>query len=219
MDGYLLFDDDIHRKVQGPITVQDLDLESGMDAALLETAQTFRQEVAGDEISAGTAALALYASDHQDLFCLTKPYFVGQTALTGILPDSDRKELAWQEPEEAQLRRTSLFEVHKSLTRKIIPFAGWEMPVWYTSVGEEHQAVRESAGLFDVAHMGVFEAASPHAAGFLDAVTTNYVSWLDPGQSQYSYLLDPDGSVIDDIMVYCRARDRYLVVVNAANAE
>jgi len=67
--------------------------------------------------------------------------------------------------------------------------------------------------------MGVLEVAGPHAASFLDAVTTNYARWLDPGQSQYAYLLDPDGNVIDDIMVYCRDRDRFLVVVNAANAE
>jgi glycine hydroxymethyltransferase len=220
-DGYLLFDDDLHRKVQGPVTVQDLDLDHGIDATLQETAQALRQGLAGegDETPAGTAALALYKGGQQDLFCLTKPYFVGQAALDSILPASDKVEFTWQEPEDAPLRRTPLFEVHKSLTRKVIPFAGWEMPVWYTSVGEEHQAVRDSAGLFDVAHMGVFEAAGPHAASFLDTVTTNYVRWLDPGQSQYSYLLDPDGYVIDDIMVYCRSRDRYLIVVNAANAE
>jgi glycine hydroxymethyltransferase len=221
-DGYILFDDqDLHRKVQGPITVQDLALEAGIDETVLDAARAFRSEMAGkpDEISVGTSAVALYEEGHSDLFCLTKPYFVGQSALASVRLDSDRPEFEWQPPEDALLRRTPLYEVHKQLTRKVIPFAGWEMPVWYTSVSEEHEAVREAAGLFDVAHMGVLEASGPHAASFLDTVTSNYARWLDPGQSQYSYLLYPDGSVIDDIMVYCRARDRYLVVVNAANAE
>ncbi|HSR32691.1 MAG TPA: glycine cleavage system aminomethyltransferase GcvT [Anaerolineae bacterium] len=221
-DGYVLFDDDdLERKVQGPVTVQDLDREGGIDAAVVDSAQALRHALAGgsDGLPAGADALALYEDGRQDLFCLTKPYFVGQAALASVRPGSDKREFVWQEPEDATLRRTPLFETHRGLTRKIIPFAGWEMPVWYTSVGEEHQAVREAAGLFDVAHMGVLEIAGPHAATFLDTVTTNYARWLDPGQSQYAYLLDPDGNVIDDIMVYCRDRDRYLVVVNAANAE
>jgi len=93
------------------------------------------------------------------------------------------------------------------------------MPVWYTSVSEEHRAVREAAGLFDVAHMGVFEIAGPHATAFLDTVCSNYVAWLEDGQSCYGYLLDPDGEVIDDVMVYRRRADLYLMVVNAANEE
>ena len=221
-DGYILFDDqDLLRKVQGPITVQDLALGEGIDAAVLEAAHALRSELASkpNGIAAGVDALDLYQNGHSDLFCLTKPYFVGQEALASVRPDSDRVEFEWQEPEDTPLRRTPLYEVHAQHTRKIIPFAGWEMPVWYTSVSEEHEAVREAAGLFDVAHMGVLEVSGPHAASFLDTVTSNYARWLDPGQSQYSYLLYPDGTVIDDIMVYCRARDRYLVVVNAANAE
>jgi glycine hydroxymethyltransferase len=220
-DGYILFDDDLHRKVQGPVEVADLDLEGCDDPAALEAAQAFRQQLAGmpDDLPAGAGALALYENGRRDLFCLTKPYFVGQAALAGVRPASDRGDFIWREVEDAPLRRTPLYGIHRQLTRKIIPFAGWEMPVWYTSVSEEHQTVREAAGLFDVAHMGVLEVAGSRAASFLDTVTTNYVRWLDPGQSQYSYLLDPDGRVIDDIMVYCRARDRYLLVVNAANAE
>jgi glycine hydroxymethyltransferase len=230
-DGYILFDDDLQRKAQGPVEVLDLDLEECDDAGILDAARTFRQQVTAmaQDLPAGADALTLYespgvaerqlGSSVRDLFCLTKPYFVGQAALASVRPDSNKQEFLWQEPQDAPLRRTPLYEVHKQLTRKIIPFAGWEMPVWYTSVSEEHQAVREAAGLFDVAHMGVLEVSGPHAASFLDTVTTNYVRWLDPGQSEYSYLLDPDGKVIDDIMIYCRARDRYLIVVNAANAE
>jgi len=221
-DGYVLFDnDDVHRKVQGPAVVEDLDLDGCDDVTALEAARTFRQEMAGlsEGLPTGADALSLYRDGHSDLFCLTKPYFVGQAALASVRPLSDKRDFAWQEPDGAPLRRTPLYETHKTLTRKVIPFAGWEMPVWYTSVSEEHRAVRQAAGLFDVAHMGVLEVAGPHAASFLDTVTTNYVRWLDPGQSHYSYLLDPDGNVIDDIWVYCRDRDRFLLVVNAVNAE
>jgi glycine hydroxymethyltransferase len=101
----------------------------------------------------------------------------------------------------------------------MVPFAGWEMPVWYTSVGDEHRAVRERAGLFDVAHMGTLEISGPHAVDFLDLVSVNYARWLVEGDSQYGALLDADGHVLDDIIVYRRARDRFLVVVNAANFE
>jgi glycine hydroxymethyltransferase len=117
------------------------------------------------------------------------------------------------------LQRTPLYEWHKKHTRKIIPFAGWEMPVWYTGVLDEHNAVRKAAGLFDVAHMGVFEISGPHATEFLDLVVTNYARWFGPGESYYNYFLDPDGRVIDDLLVYRRAEDLYLMVVNAANAD
>ena len=87
---------------------------------------------------------------------------------------------------------------------RIIPFGGYEMPVWYTSVSEEHAAVREAAGLFDATHMGVFEVSGPNALPFLDIVTTNDVSALTIGESHYTFLLFPDGSVVDDLMVYRR---------------
>ena len=72
----------------------------------------------------------------------------------------------WQEPDEVALRRTPIYDIHKSLDAKLIPFAGWEMPVWYTSVLEEHLPVRQAAGLFDVAHMGVYQAEGPDAGVF-----------------------------------------------------
>ncbi len=100
-----------------------------------------------------------------------------------------------------------------------MPFAGWEMPVWYESIASEHRAVRRAAGLFDVSHMGVLAVRGRHAERFLDLVTSNYVPWLNAGQCHYSYLLDPAGGVIDDIIVYREARDRFMVVVNAVNAE
>jgi len=93
------------------------------------------------------------------------------------------------------------------------------MPLWYTSISDEHRAVRGAAGLFDVSHMGVFEASGPHAAYFLNLVTTNDVNSLRPGESLYSYLLSPDGRVVDDLMIYMLSPSRYLLVVNAANTK
>ncbi len=162
--------------------------------------------------------VSLWKGGFASHFHLSKTYVVGQKPLDGLRPSVQKQEFAWEE-KEGELRRTPLYEEHRKLTRKIVPFAGWEMPVWYTTVLEEHRAVRQTAGLFDVAHMGVLEVSGKHAASFLDVVGTNYVRWLEDGQSHYSYLLDPDGHVIDDIMVYRRSVDRYMIVVNAANAE
>ena len=189
-DGYVLFDEtDLYRKVEGPVVVEEV---SGVPAP----------SVGGD-------------ADVD----LTKPYFIGQSSLTEhVTHNTPYAEWHWEE-RESPLKRTPLYETHRRMGAKMVPFAGWEMPVWYTSVGEEHRAVRETAGLFDVGHMGVFEVAGPHATAFLDTVCSNYIAWLEDGQSLYGYLLDPDGNVIDDIMVYRRRADLYLVVVNAANEE
>ena len=96
-------------------------------------------------------------------------------------------------------------------------FAGYDMPLWYSSVTEEHQAVRKSAGIFDVTHMGVFDAQGEGAAAFLDVVTTNEVSALAVGDSHYTYLLDVNGVPLDDLMIYRLSEDHYLMVVNASN--
>jgi glycine hydroxymethyltransferase len=206
-DGYILFDeDDIFRKVEGPVVVKDL----AEDAI-----PNIKSQISNLKTPTG---LSLYKAGHASLFHVSKPYFVGQKSLESVRPKVEKEEWQWQE-EEGELKRTCLYEEHLKLTKKVIPFAGWEMPVWYTSVSEEHKAVRETAGLFDVAHMGVLEVAGEHATAFLDAVTSNYVRWIGDGQSQYAYLLDPDGNVIDDVFIYRRAADRYMVVVNASNAE
>jgi len=165
------------------------------------------------------AGQELYDAGHSDRFELRKPYFIGCHALQPPPVSSPGPAFQWQEPEHAPLQRTPLYDWHKAHTRKIIPFAGWEMPVWYSGVLDEHNAVRKAAGLFDVAHMGVFEVSGPHATEFLDLVLTNYVRWFEPGESFYSYLLDPDGRVIDDLFVYRRRKDLFLLVVNAANAD
>lgn len=124
-------------------------------------------------------------------------------------------------PYSGEPRRTSLYQEHLKLTRAqfLVPFAGWSMPLWYTRASEEHVAVRVAAGLFDVSHMGKLEISGPYATRFLDLVTTNYVPRLKIGQSQYSYLLDADGNVLDDILLYRRAPQKYLMVVNASNKE
>ena len=91
------------------------------------------------------------------------------------------------------------------------------MPVWYTSVVEEHLATRQAAGLFDVAHMGVLQAEGPNAVAFLDSVCGNDIAALGVGESLYTHFLDPDANVIDDTLIYRRSEDKYLVVVNASN--
>jgi len=162
--------------------------------------------------------IRLYRSGGSELFELRKPYFIGHQALDSERERPDMPSFRWEEPPTVEFRRTPLYDWHRAHTSRIIPFAGWEMPVWYSGVLDEHNAVRRTAGLFDVAHMGVFEISGPHAAEFLDLVCTNYVRWYAPGESFYSYFLDPDGGVIDDLLIYRRAHDRFLMVVNAANA-
>jgi glycine hydroxymethyltransferase len=142
-----------------------------------------------------------------------KPFAIGMTKSSGeAVPD-----FVWQEPTEAPLRRTPLFDTHVSLGAKIVPFAGWEMPLRYSSVREEHLAVRNQAGLFDVSHMGVYDAKGSMAPDFLDSVCGNDITGLPVGQSIYTHYLDPDGKVIDDLIVYRLAKDYFLIVVNASN--
>jgi len=115
------------------------------------------------------------------------------------------------------LRRTSLFDRHKALGAKMVPFAGWEMPVQYpTGILAEHHAVRSGAGIFDVSHMGEFEITGPDRNAFVNRVTCNDVSQLEPGGVQYSALLTPEGTFIDDCTVY-RFDDKLMIVVNASN--
>ena len=144
-----------------------------------------------------------------------KPYYIGMEKddhKTNGLPS-----FTWEEAQSDQTRKTPLHQTHIEMGAKMVPFAGWDMPVWYSSVLEEHQAVRQAAGLFDVTHMGVYQTEGPDAGIFLDSVCGNDISGLDIGKSCYTHFLDPDANVIDDLLVYRRAKDKYLVVVNAAN--
>jgi aminomethyltransferase len=115
------------------------------------------------------------------------------------------------------LRRTPLYERHAELGAKLVPFAGWEMPVLYEGVKEEHAAVRTHAGMFDVSHMGEVEVEGPGALGFLQRVLSNDVSAIDLGGAQYSCLCAEDGGVLDDLFAYRLGGDRYLLVTNSAN--
>lgn len=208
-DGYILFDDaDVFRKVQGPVTITEV---CGADPHVWQSA--------GPAVARSGMAGAVLLQNYPDRFDLTKSYFVGENRFVEFVPPANKVEWKWQEPTNAPLKRTALFETHKAMGAKIVPFAGWEMPVWYTSVSDEHAAVRNAAGLFDVSHMGCLEVAGENAIAFLDTVISNYAHWLNDGQSCYGYLLDPDGNVIDDLMIYRRRVDKFLVVVNASNAE
>ncbi|MGD2077103.1 MAG: glycine cleavage system aminomethyltransferase GcvT [Chloroflexota bacterium] len=152
---------------------------------------------------------------NEGLVAFNKPYFIGwqKHAENGnALPSFE-----WIEDESASLKRTKLHEIHSRMGGRMVPFGGWDMPVWYSSVSEEHAAVRQAAGLFDVSHMGVLEVSGPNAVSFLNVVTTNDVTALKTGQSHYSYLLFPDGSVIDDLLIYQRGPEKFMLVVNASN--
>ena len=112
-----------------------------------------------------------------------------------------------------------LYDEHLKLTDKshIAEFAGYLMPLWYSSISAEHTAVRQQAGVFDCTHMGALEVCGTNAEGFLNAVTTNDVSILKTGMAQYSYILDATGNVLDDIIIYRRDTNNFMVVINAAN--
>src|SRR6202171_6457716 len=115
------------------------------------------------------------------------------------------------------LRRTALYDAHVAAGAKIVEFAGWEMPVQYEGVREEHMAVREACGIFDVSHMGEIETSGPQAAALLQRLLSNDVEKIPLGGAQYSVLCRDDGGVLDDLFTYRLDVDRYLTVTNASN--
>ncbi len=119
--------------------------------------------------------------------------------------------------DDAAPRRTPLWGAHRRLGAKLIEFGGWEMPVSYRGIIEEHRAVRGAAGLFDVSHMGEIEVSGPHAGATCQMLTTNDVRRLVDGQVQYTLLCRPDGGVVDDVTLYRHASERYFFCVNASN--
>ena len=216
-DGHVLFDDqNLKAKIPGPVVVRDL---GAADA------------VAGlEELARRLAPAELQTLSPQ---VSNKPYYIGlsseayQEPAGTPLPRFDFSP--YGQAVAGPLRTTPLHDWHVAHGATMASFAGWEMPRWYTSIGDEHRAVRGAAGLFDVSHMAIFEVSGPHAAYLLNLVTTNDVTTLrpvdfgpgesEPGESQYSYLLDPNGQVIDDLYVYRLGGSRHMLVVNAANAE
>jgi glycine hydroxymethyltransferase len=190
-DGYVLVDlSDPHVKLPGPVIVRDL----------------------------GQTGLSLQG-EGENALSPDKPYYVGIEGVDDAPRGQTCPGFTWDAAQDqaGTPKRTPLYETHVKLGARMVDFAGWEMPVRYASVREEHVAVRTAAGLFDVSHMGVFEFCGPNARAFLDQVTTNDVGRLRVGQSNYGYMLAPDGGVIDDLMVYRLAENCYMMVVNAAN--
>jgi aminomethyltransferase len=117
------------------------------------------------------------------------------------------------------LLRTPLHDRHVALGARMVPFAGWEMPVQYAGVIPEHRAVRSDCGVFDVSHMGEFEVEGPRATELLQATLSNDLEKIGPGQAQYTLLTNERGGIIDDLIVYRLDEFRYLLIVNAANRE
>lgn len=119
-----------------------------------------------------------------------------------------------------ELRRTPLFPLYADFPAvRCVDFGGWELPVQFSGIQREHEAVRERAGLFDVSHMGEFLVSGRQAENVLQRMTTNDVSRLQEGQAQYGLMCYPDGGTVDDLLVYKLAQDRYLLVVNASNID
>ncbi len=202
-DGFVLLDkDDEYIKAPGPVVIRRL------------------PHVEADEWATRPPALEQFTGG-QTGWAYHKPYWVGHAGsprpATAAEAPVTLPAFDWQPPANPPLKRTTLYDTHRGLRAKMVPFAGYEMPVQYTSVMDEHLAVRNRAGLFDVSHMGLFEFSGENAHLFLNTITTNDVTLVDVGDSQYSFLLAPDGSVIDDVWVYRLAHDRYWMVVNASN--
>lgn len=117
------------------------------------------------------------------------------------------------------LKRTALFEEHQRLGGRLIDFGGWDLPVQYSGVMDEHLACRSAAGLFDVSHMGEVHVEGADAQAYLSYLVTNQVSKLNLGQAQYTVMCHENGGIVDDLVIYKRSADRFLVVVNASNTD
>ncbi|MEI7906942.1 MAG: glycine cleavage system aminomethyltransferase GcvT, partial [Bacteroidota bacterium] len=117
------------------------------------------------------------------------------------------------------MKRTPFFDIHQKAGGKIVPFGGYEMPVQYAGIMEEHKTVRNAVGVFDVSHMGEFFAAGAQALPFLQKITVNDVSKLTPGKAQYSAMCYEDGGIVDDLLIYMLAENSYMIVVNASNID
>ena len=206
-DGYVMFED-AYAKLSGPVVVKtmapEFDLEEEFTEAI-ESIRTAFHKFVGD---------AAPEQADETAFVNSKPFYVGQAQRNW---GDELPAFEWKEPTDPPMLRTTLYDTHVELGGRMIPFGGYEMPVWYSSVSEEHAAVREAAGLFDATHMGAFDATGPHIVEFLNTVTANDVSSLKIGRSHYTYLMFPDGSVIDDLLVYRLAEERFMLVVNASN--
>src|SRR3972149_6600002 len=123
------------------------------------------------------------------------------------------------EPSQADLKKTPLNAVHRQMGARMVPFGGWGMPVQYSGIPDEHRAVRGSAGLFDISHMGEIELTGPSALAAVQSLVTSDASKLQVGQVQYAALCYDNGTFVDDLTVYKLADDHYMLTVNASNIE
>ncbi len=190
-DGFVVYDEtDLYGKIPGPVAIRIL---------------TDVQPQIGKIDSRAAYAI--------------KEYYIGVSGTQVAKPTAELlPAFEWTEPPDGSLKHTPLYILHKDVLKaKMAPFAGYDMPVWYSSVSDEHAAVRTGAGLFDVSHMGVWEVSGPASEGFLNALTANDVTTLAPGDAHYSYLLGTDGVPIDDIYVYRLEPQKFMIVVNASN--
>jgi aminomethyltransferase len=123
------------------------------------------------------------------------------------------------EPASAPLKKTALHATHVALGARMVPFAGWEMPVEYSGITAEHLAVRSGAGLFDVSHMGEIEIAGKDALAVVQHISSNDASRLQVNQAHYAALTTPEGTFVDDMLVYRFAPSHFLLVVNSSNVD
>ncbi|MCZ7643782.1 MAG: serine hydroxymethyltransferase [Planctomycetota bacterium] len=205
-DGYVVLDaSDPYLKIDGPLALESLPVP--LQTRELRAAVRDLPNLPGlDGAPAGSLAER-------------KPFFVGQKALKERLTAPALPVFEFK-PEDGPLKKTLLHGWHKNAGAKLVPFAGWEMPVEYPDgIFAEHAAVRAAAGLFDVSHMSALEVAGPYALAFLECCLANAASRLIDNEAQYSYLLREDGAALDDLYVYRIAHDRFMVVVNAGNFE
>src|SRR3984957_8994554 len=121
--------------------------------------------------------------------------------------------------EPVMLKRTALFSAHQKLGAKLIDFGGWEMPVQYTSITDEHLAVRNAAGIFDISHMGEVTVSGAASAEFLNQLLTNDIKKLTPGLGQYTLMCNERGGVVDDLYAYRLSNEVYLLIINASRIE
>ncbi|MBI3010403.1 MAG: hypothetical protein HYY57_05415, partial [Candidatus Omnitrophica bacterium] len=119
----------------------------------------------------------------------------------------------------SELRKTALHSRHRTLGAKMTDFHGWDMPLYYTSILDEHRAVRQAAGVFDIAHMGQVLVNGPDACGFLDSIVTSDITQVGIGRACYTLLLNDDGGILDDWIIYRLGTTSYLVIVNCGNRD
>ncbi len=199
-DGYVQIDpEDVFAKTPGPVVVRRLPHQ------LAEAWPT--KPPTASSFGAGELGWACH-----------KPYWIGQRPHAASCGGLEAKPpFAWQEPERRSAQVTAIHESHVRAGAQMTEMAGWQLPSCYTNAADEHLAVRNSAGLFDLGELGLLELTGENVHLFVNTLTTNDVSLLADGHSQYSFMLTPEGDVLDDVWLYRLERDRYWMVVNAEN--